>query len=100
MSIYNYTQATAPNLQGIKNGIDDSEMTDKSYEGGTWDESTEDLAIHFDGDLSAPDKTILDGIVADPPEVPPTDIAKEKSPDGSTWEQWIDDEGIVTTEKI
>jgi len=95
--IYNYTQATSPDSQGILTGIAASAMTDKVCSGVTWDDATSDLAIEFPTTLSAGDKTILDGIVASPPVTPPTSVEMYTSEDGSKWGVCVDDAGILVT---
>ncbi len=69
---YNYTSVT--DLQAVeksKQGVDDSAMSDKSLEHGTFDEDAATLDLTFTNALSGPDKTILDGIVAALPDLDP-----------------------------
>jgi len=62
--LYEYTnKATAPGLDQIHLDVAASEMTDKTIEWCRWDELTEILKVVFTNTLSAPDKTILYGIV-------------------------------------
>lgn len=64
--LYEYSnKVTMPDLDQIHLDVATSEMTDKTIEWCRWDELTEILKIVFTNTLSAPDKTILDGIVAD-----------------------------------
>ncbi len=65
MTDYEYTSITSINLTSIYLGVQESSMSDKSLEDCNWDEGTEILTVTFTNSLSAPDKTILDGIVAD-----------------------------------
>ena len=63
---YEYTNiTTAPDLNQIEIDIENSSMTDKAHDGGRWDEDTAILQMFFDNELSAGDKTILDGIISD-----------------------------------
>jgi hypothetical protein len=56
--------ATEPDLTGIHTDVEASAMTDKNIEGCRWDEEPETLLVVWQDELSAGDKTILDGIVA------------------------------------
>ena len=67
---YEYTSITSIDLTKIYLGVQESSMSDKSIEQSNWDESTEILTVTFTNSLSAPDKTILDGIVADSALIP------------------------------
>lgn len=62
--IYDKPGETPPYTDILQKRIDESAMTDKSYEYCSWDEETGELEIFFTNDLSAGDKTILDDIVA------------------------------------
>jgi len=62
--IYSKPGEIPPYTDILQKRIDDSAMTDKSYEYCSWDEDSGELEIFFTGTLSAPDKAILDDIVA------------------------------------
>ena len=67
METYTYTgKITQPDLDAIQfTDIPASEMTDKDIDSCDWSEDDAELHIIFNAALSAGDKTILDGIVAD-----------------------------------
>lgn len=52
-------------VSGIQYDVANSGMTDKDIIGGTWWHDTAILKLIFTNEISAGDKTILDGIVAD-----------------------------------
>ena len=62
--VYSKPGPTPPYTDILQKRIDESAMTDKSYEYCSWDEETGELEIWFTNALSAGDKTILDDIVA------------------------------------
>jgi len=69
--IYDKPGPTPPYTDILSKRIEESAMTDKSYEYCSWDEDTGELEIFFTNDLSPADKLILDDIVANMGE-PPT----------------------------
>jgi len=67
-TVYHYENK--PNslvLTYIHDEVTASAMTDKSIEYCRWDEDGAHLCVTFTNELSAGDKTILDGIVEDCP---------------------------------
>ena len=63
---YNYTGKTiSPDGTQIHVDVAASTMTVKDIIFCRWDKSDEILKVHFTTELGAPDKTTLDGIVAD-----------------------------------
>lgn len=62
---YEYHDITSdPGLERIHTEVAASEMTDKNIEGCRWDETPALLQVWWTEELSALDKTMLDGIVA------------------------------------
>jgi len=98
---YEYTGiATKPDVEGIMQGVADSAMTDKSIEYCNWDQTTEILNVYFTNTLSGGDKTILDGIIANPPSPNPQYGITLVSSNGTHWRVIVDDEGVLTTEEV
>jgi hypothetical protein len=62
--VYSKPGPTPPYTDILGKKIDESAMTDKSYEYCSWDEDSGELEIFFTNDLSVDDKAILDDIVA------------------------------------
>lgn len=60
---YPWTDPSSPELGEIKREVNNSAMTNKSFEYASWDEGG-DIVTYFTTDLDAGDKTIFDGIMA------------------------------------
>ena len=84
---YEYTQTTEAYLEAIPRDIDDSSMSTTGkddYDSASWDEEAEKLYVIFTDDLSAGDKTILDGIISSLPARPTGETTKVVSSEGTT----------------
>jgi len=83
----------------VTTGVKDSSMTNKSIEYGNYDSGTQELQLFFTDALDPDDKTVLDGIVANPPTPSPeTDVVLTSS-NGSKWRIIVDDYGVLSTEE-
>jgi len=103
MTIYEYNNITnSPDLNYIQNSVLESEMTNKTIEHCRWDENNSILVVAFTNSLSGEDKTILDTIVSNCPDISesvPTEV-RLKSPNGTSWILTVDNNGVLGTAEV
>lgn len=102
MTQYDYEKEVVCKV-GLLYEVRDSEISSAEVTNITWC-APNALAIIFDGDLSAGDKTILDGVVT-AHDGTATNAPKETyniltSPDGTEWAVTVNDYGVLSTEEV
>ena len=69
---YNYTKVTSPDIDWIHFSVGNSSMSNKNIQYCTWSESSSNLDVVWDAELSSGDKTTLDGIISATPDYDPS----------------------------
>ena len=99
---YQYTnKPNSPRIDNIVYMVSQSAMANKNIGLCKWSAGDETLRVNFDTELSAGDKTLLDGIVADPSTSQVEgDNVSLVSPAAKVFSLGVDDDGVLVTEEV